>query len=47
MEPRIQYAKTSAPWADGTIGGALAVNGDQGRMHWSWLREGLRASKQE
>ena len=31
-----------APWADGTIGGVLAVNGDHGRMHWSWLREGLR-----
>ena len=40
-----------APWADGTIGGVLAVNGDHGRMHWSWLREGparegLRASTQ-
>ena len=32
-----------APWADGTIGGVLAVNGDHGRMHWSWLREGLGA----
>ncbi len=33
-----------APWADGTVGGVLAVNGDHGRMHWSWLREGLRAA---
>ena len=33
-----------APWADGTIGGVLAVNGDHGRTHWSWLREGLAAS---
>ena len=36
-----------APWADGTIGGVLAVNGDHGRMHWSWLREGLGASPRE
>ena len=36
-----------APWADGTIGGVLAVNGDHGRMHWPWLREGLGASTQE
>jgi hypothetical protein len=32
-----------APWADGTIGGVLAVNGDHGRVHWSWLHEGLAA----
>ncbi len=30
-----------APWADGTISGVLSVNGDHGRMHWAWLREGL------
>lgn len=30
-----------APWADGTIGGILAVNADHGRMHWKWLQEGL------
>ena len=36
-----------APWADGTIGGVLAVNGDHGRMHWSWVREGLGVSRQE
>ena len=35
-----------APWADGPIGGVLAVNGDHGRMHWSWLREGLGAPAQ-
>ena len=28
-----------APWADGTIGGVLAVNGDHGRMHWSWIKQ--------
>ena len=36
-----------APWADGTIGGVLAVNGDHGRMHWSWLRDGLGGSTRE
>ena len=36
-----------APWADGTIAGVLSVNGDHGRMHWSWLREGLRAAAEE
>ena len=36
-----------APWADGTIGGVLAVNGDHGRMHWSWVHEGLGVSRQE
>ena len=28
-----------APWADGTVGGVLGVNGDHGRMHWRWLTE--------
>ena len=36
-----------APWADGTIAGMLAVNGDHGRMHWSWLREGLGEATRE
>ncbi len=30
-----------APWADGTIGGVLAVNGDHGRMHYRWVKEGF------
>ncbi len=29
-----------APWADGTIGGVLGVNGDHGRMHYQWAKEG-------
>jgi hypothetical protein len=32
-----------APWADGTVGGVLAVNADHGRMHWKWIKDG-RAS---
>ncbi|HYM16116.1 MAG TPA: DinB family protein [Dehalococcoidia bacterium] len=30
-----------APWADGTVGGVLAVNADHGRVHWRWVKEGL------
>ena len=26
-----------APWADGTIGGVLAVNADHASMHWKWV----------
>ena len=32
-----------APWGDGTIGSVLGINGDHGRMHWSWLRESKQA----
>jgi DinB superfamily len=32
-----------APWADGTIGGVLAVHADHGRMHWHWVKEGFEA----
>ncbi|MBI5288105.1 MAG: DinB family protein [Chloroflexi bacterium] len=31
-----------APWADGTIGGVLATNAMHGRMHWGWVKEGMR-----
>jgi hypothetical protein len=30
-----------APWADGTIGGVLAINADHGRMHWRWVKDGF------
>ena len=33
-----------APWADGTIGGVLGVNGDHGRMHYNWVKEGFAAT---
>lgn len=40
-----QLAETlpGAPWADGTIGGVLAVNADHGRMHYKWAKDGLAA----
>jgi len=28
-----------APWADGTIGGVLAVNADHATMHWTWVTD--------
>jgi len=30
-----------APWADGTIGGVIAVNGDHARQHHGWVTRGL------
>lgn len=30
-----------APWADGTIGGILAVNGEHARQHYGWVTAGL------
>ena len=30
-----------APWADGTIGGIIAVNGDHARQHFGWVTAGL------
>ena len=30
-----------APWADGTIGGIIAVNGDHARQHYGWVTAGL------
>jgi hypothetical protein len=33
-----------APWADGTIGGVLGVNGDHARRHLDWVRDGWAAS---
>jgi len=34
-----------APWADGTIGGVLSVNGDHARMHYRWIEEGLARAR--
>jgi DinB superfamily len=30
-----------APWADGTVGGVLAVNADHGRQHWKWVKQAI------
>ncbi len=31
-----------APWADGTVGGVLAVHADHGRGHWQWAKDGAK-----
>jgi hypothetical protein len=36
-----------APWADGTVGGVLAVNADHGRMHWHWVKEGSARARND
>ena len=33
-----------APWADGTVGGVMAVNADHGRMHFNYAKEGTLTS---
>lgn len=30
-----------APWADGTIGGIIGVNGEHARQHYGWVTAGL------
>ena len=32
---------SGAPWADGTIGGVLAVNALHSRMHYDWFKDAL------
>jgi hypothetical protein len=41
-----QLASTipGAPWADGTVGGILAVNADHGRQHFAWAQEGTASA---
>jgi hypothetical protein len=40
-DERLGETLPGAPWADGTIGGVLGVNGDHARMHLRWVEEGL------
>lgn len=34
-----------APWADSTVGGVIAVNGDHARQHYGWVTAGLAGQK--
>ena len=34
-----------APWADGTVGGVMAINGSHGRQHYTWVSEALAGKK--
>ena len=40
-DEQLKQTLPGAPWADGTVGGVLAVNGDHGRMHFNWVKEGF------
>lgn len=40
-DEQLEEKLPGAPWADGTIGGVLGVNGDHARMHLRWVEEGL------
>ncbi len=44
-DDQLQEKLPGAPWADGTIGGVLAVNADHGRMHYRWVQEGWTKQK--
>ncbi len=43
-DAQLEEKLPGAPWADGTIGGVIAVNADHGRMHYRWATEGLAQS---
>ncbi len=38
-DAQLQQKLPGAPWADGTIGGVLAVNALHEKMHWTWISE--------
>ena len=42
-----QLAETipGAPWGDSTVGGVMAINGDHGRQHYTWVSEALAGKK--
>ena len=44
-EAQLAEKLPGAPWADGSVGGVLAVNADHGRMHWRWVKDGLAAAE--
>jgi hypothetical protein len=44
-DAQIEEKIPGAPWADSTIGGVIAVNGDHARQHYSWVTAGLAGQK--
>jgi hypothetical protein len=40
-DEQLEERLPDAPWADGTIGGVIAVNGDHARQHHGWVTRGL------
>ena len=41
-DAQLQGKLPGAPWADGTIGGVLAVNAQHEKMHWTWITAAMR-----
>ncbi len=44
-DAQLEEKITGAPWADGTVGGVMAVNGDHARQHYGWVTAGLARQK--
>ncbi len=42
-DDELQQRVPDAPWADGTVGGILGVNGDHARQHHGWVTRSLAA----
>jgi DinB superfamily len=40
-DEQLQERLPGAPWADGTIGAVIAINGDHARQHHGWVTRGL------
>jgi hypothetical protein len=40
-DEQLQEKLPGAPWADGTIGGVIAINGDHARQHHGWVKRGF------
>jgi hypothetical protein len=40
-DEQLEQQMPGAPWADGVVGGILAVNALHGRQHWQWAMDGL------
>ncbi|MFN0112617.1 MAG: DinB family protein [Blastocatellia bacterium] len=40
-DEQLQQKIPGAPWADGTVGGVMGVNGDHARQHHGWIMRDL------
>jgi hypothetical protein len=40
-DEQLAQSLPGAPWADGTIGGVISINGDHARQHHGWVTRGL------
>ncbi len=40
-DEQLQEKIPGAPWADGTVGGVMAIHGDHARQHYGWMTRDL------